>query len=198
MEDSPMTKTLYALVAMVGLTATAMFYYDAFSAPKGTIMKLKEGDPAPDFELPSQSGQSVRLSSFQKQKNVVLYFYPKDNTPGCTQEACNFRKELAQFTSRDTEVIGVSLDSIESHQKFAQKYGLNFKLLSDRDRLVAGEYGVIGSLLGLRYAKRTTFVIDKSGIIRKIFLNVSVRNHNDEVLAALRQLSDSPVKPQTN
>jgi thioredoxin-dependent peroxiredoxin len=194
MENTPMTKTLYALVAMVGLTATVMFYYDAFSSPKETTMKLKEGDPAPDFELPSQAGQRVRLSSFQHKKNVVLYFYPKDNTPGCTREACGFRNDLAQFTSKDTEVLGVSLDSVESHQKFSQKYGLNFTLLSDRDRVAASEYGVMGSFLGLKYARRTTFVIDKSGIIRKIFDKVSVSKHSEELLAALQHLPGGDVK----
>ncbi|MFI5176083.1 MAG: peroxiredoxin [Terriglobia bacterium] len=194
MENTPMTKTLYVLVAMVGITATAMFYYEACSNPKETTMKLKEGDPAPDFELPSQAGQQVRLSSFQNKKNVVLYFYPKDNTPGCTREACSFRNDLAQFASKDTEVLGVSLDSIESHQKFSQKYGLNFTLLSDRDRLATSEYGVMGSFLGLKYARRTTFVIDKSGVIRKIFDKVDVSKHSEELLAALERLSVGDVK----
>ncbi|MBZ5536678.1 MAG: peroxiredoxin [Acidobacteriia bacterium] len=151
-------------------------------------MKLKEGDPAPDFELPSQAGQLVRLSSFQNKKNVVLYFYPKDNTPGCTREACSFRNDLAQFASKDTDVLGVSLDSVESHQKFSQKYGLNFTLLSDRDRVAASEYGVVGSFLGLKYARRTTFVIDKLGIIRRIFDKVDVSKHSEELLAALQHL----------
>lgn len=194
MENTPMTKTLYVLVAMVGLTATVMFYYEAFSNPKETTMKLKEGDPAPDFELPSQAGQQIRLSSFQNKKNVVLYFYPKDNTPGCTREACSFRNDLGQFASRDTEVLGVSLDSVESHQKFSQKYGLNFTLLSDHDRVAATEYGVMGSFLGLKYARRTTFVIDKSGVIRKIFDKVNVGNHSAELLAALQNLPGRDVK----
>ncbi len=186
-----MTKTLYALVAMVGLTATVMFYYDAFSNPQEGLMKLKIGEQAPDFELPSQTGQMVRLSSFKDKKNVVLYFYPKDNTPGCTQEACGFRNDLSRFASQDTEVIGVSLDSVESHQRFAKKYGLNFTLLSDSDHAVSNEYGVLGSLLGFKYAKRTTFLIDKSGTIRNIFQNVSVGNHSAELLAAIQQLSRS-------
>lgn len=186
-----MTKTLYALVAMVGLIATVMFYYEAFSNPKGAVMKLKEGDRAPDFELPSQTGERVRLSSFQNRKNVVLYFYPKDNTPGCTKEACNFRNELAQFASEDTEVLGVSLDSVASHQKFAKRYELNFTLLSDNEQVVAPEYGVLGSLLGFKYAKRKTFLIDKSGTIRKIFSTVNVNRHYEEVLAAIHALSGS-------
>jgi thioredoxin-dependent peroxiredoxin len=194
MENTPMTKTLYILVAMVGITATAMFYYEAFSSPKETTMKLKEGDPAPDFELPSQAGQQVRLSSFLNKKNVVLYFYPKDNTPGCTREACNFRNDLAQFASKDTEVLGVSLDSVESHEKFSQKYGLNFTLLSDRERVAATEYGVMGSFLGLKYARRTTFVIDKSGIIRKIFDKVNVSQHSEQLLAAIEHLPGADVK----
>jgi peroxiredoxin Q/BCP len=190
-EQSMMTKAIYALVAMVGLIATVMFYYEAFSNPEEMNMRLKEGDRAPDFELASQTGQAVRLSSFQNRKNVVLYFYPKDNTPGCTKEACNFRNDITRFASQDTEVIGVSLDSVESHQKFVQKYGLNFTLLSDRDRTVAAEYGVLGSVLGFKFAKRTTFVIDKAGIIRKIFQNVKVNAHDDEVFAAIQALKGS-------
>ena len=151
-------------------------------------MTLKIGDPAPDFELQSQTGKTVRLSSFEHKKNVVLYFYPKDNTPSCTTEACNLQNDLAQFASRDTEVIGVSLDSVDSHRRFAQKYGLNFDLLSDKDRVVARQYGVLGSLMGLKYAKRTTFVIDKEGIVRNIFEHVSVDKHNAEVWAAIQNL----------
>jgi len=190
-EQSTITKAVYALVAMVGLIATAMFYYEAFSNPKEMNMRLKEGDRAPEFELASQTGQMVRLSSFQNKKNVVLYFYPKDNTPGCTKEACNFRNDIARFASQDTEVIGVSLDSVESHQKFVQKYGLNFTLLSDRDRTVAADYGVLGSVFGFKFAKRTTFVIDKAGVIRKIFQNVKVSAHDDEVFAAIQALKGS-------
>jgi peroxiredoxin Q/BCP len=191
MENSPMTKTLYILVAMVGVIATVLFYQDAFGGSKEEPMKLKVGDRALDFELISQTGGKVRLSNFQNKKNVVLYFYPKDNTPGCTAEACSFRDNLAQFASDGTEVIGVSLDSVESHQKFAQKYGLNFLLLSDTDHEVVKAYGVEGGLLGLKYAKRTTFLIDKTGIIRNIFLNVSVKGHSEELLAALQKLSES-------
>ncbi len=185
------TRTLYTLVALVGLTATAMFYYEAFSGSRGTAVKLKVGDHAPDFELPSQSGKMVRLSSFQHRKNVVLYFYPKDNTPGCTREACNFRNDLDRFASQDTEVIGISLDSVESHQQFAKRYGLNFTILSDGGRVAAMEYGVLGSLLGFNYAKRTTFLIDKQGIVRNIFTNVSVSGHSEELLAAIQQLPRS-------
>lgn len=191
MENSPMTKTLYLLVAMVGLIATGMFYYDAFSDTEETSMKLKEGGIAPDFELPSQTGETIRLSSYRHRKNVVLYFYPKDNTPGCIKEACRFRDGIERFASKETEVIGISLDSVESHQRFGKKYGLNFTLLSDRDRVVTSEYGVLGSLLGLKYAKRTTFLIDKSGIIRKIFQKVDVDGHDREVLAAIHALDRS-------
>jgi peroxiredoxin Q/BCP len=191
MENSPMTKTLYILVAMVGVIATVLFYHDAFAGSKEEPMKLKVGDRAPDFELPSQTGEKVQLSNFQNKKNVVLYFYPKDNTAGCTTEACSFRDNLARFASNETEVIGVSLDSVESHQKFAQQHGLNFLLLSDRDQEVVKAYGVAGGVLGFKYAKRTTFLIDKAGTIRNIFLNVSVKGHSEEVLAALQKLSEA-------
>jgi peroxiredoxin Q/BCP len=188
MENSLMNKTLYALVAMVGITATVVFYYEAFSTPEDTVIKLKEGDAAPDFELPSQTGELVRLSSFRDKKNVVLYFYPKDNTPGCTKEACNFRNDLSRFASKDTEVLGVSLDSIQSHQTFAQKYGLNFILLSDNNHVVTAQYGVVGRLLGFKFAKRTSFLIDKAGRIQKIFPNVNVSGHDAELLAAIDRL----------
>ncbi|MDD5544294.1 MAG: peroxiredoxin [Acidobacteriia bacterium] len=185
-----MTKTVYMLVALVGLTATVMFYYDACSHSEESTMRLKEGDPAPDFQLPSQTGATVRLSDFRNKKNVVLYFYPKDNTPGCTKEACNFRDDISQFASKETEVLGVSLDSVESHQRFARKYDLNFTLLSDRDREVTDTYGVMGGWLGFKFAKRTTFLIDKGGIIRKIFPGVRVSGHDAEVLAAIRGLEE--------
>lgn len=184
-----MTKTLYVLVAMVGITATAMFYYDAFSNPEDGSVRVKKGDRAPDFELPSQEGGSVRLSDFMNKKNVVLFFYPKDDTPENVEQACGFRDALPKFASADTVIIGVSTDSIESHRAFAQKFRLNFHLLSDPENSAAQQYGVVGRWLAFRYAKHSTFLIDKSGIIRQIFDHAEASKPNDELLAAIRRLN---------
>jgi peroxiredoxin Q/BCP len=145
---------------------------------------VKEGDQAPDFVLPSQDGSPARLSDLRG-RNVVLYFYPKDDTPGCTKEACSFRDDLSQFKDLKTEILGVSTDDVESHKGFQQKYGLNFTLLADPEKKVTKLYGV-KTLLGL--AERVTFVIDKEGMIRKIFPHVDVRHHSEELLQFIRQL----------
>jgi peroxiredoxin Q/BCP len=147
---------------------------------------VMEGDKAPDFVLPSQNGNPVRLSDLRG-RNVVLYFYPKDDTPGCTKEACSFRDDLSQFKDLKTEILGVSTDNVESHKGFQQKYGLNFTLLADPEKKVTKLYGV-KTLLGL--AERVTFVIDKEGVIRKIFPHVDVRHHSEELLAFVQELEN--------
>ncbi|MGC8595271.1 MAG: thioredoxin-dependent thiol peroxidase [Candidatus Kryptoniota bacterium] len=155
---------------------------------KTITKKIVEGDEAPDFNLKDDSGKDVRLSSFRGKK-VVLYFYPKDNTPGCTKEACSFRDGLNEIQKRGAIVIGISTDSIESHVKFKQKYNLNFPLLSDTDKKVVSKYGVWKekSLYGRKFMgiERTTFVIDERGRIKKIFPKVKVEGHYEEVLAEL-------------
>ena len=130
-------------------------------------MAINVGDTAPDFTLPSQSGESVTLSSFQGEKPVVLYFYPKDDTPGCTTESCTFRDSFEDFQDLGSEVIGISSDSPESHQQFAAKYQLPFTLVSDRNSTVRKAYGVPATL-GL-LPGRVTYVIDKSGTVRHRF-----------------------------
>lgn len=147
---------------------------------------LREGELAPDFELPDQSGTPVRLSSFRGRRAVVLYFYPKDDTPGCTTEACGFRDDHAALAQLDAEVLGVSFDSVASHQKFVEKYGLNFRILSDEEKEVGKRYGATG--LGALFAKRITYLIDKEGKIAKVFPKVSPAKHAAEVRAALRAL----------
>lgn len=150
--------------------------------------QLEAGDKAPDFSLPSSSGKSVKLSDL-KGKNVVLYFYPKDDTPGCTKEACTFRDNLPKFGAMDAVVLGVSKDSLDSHADFIKKYGLNFTLLSDEDLKVNNLYGtwVEKENYGKKYwgTERSTFLIGKDGKIKKIFRKVKVDGHEQEVLAAL-------------
>ena len=155
---------------------------------KGKTM-LAEGKKAPSFKLKDQNGEVISLESF-KGKNVVLYFYPKDDTSGCTAEACNFRDEFPKFKKVDAVILGVSPDSVESHKKFAAKYKLPFSLLSDEKKEVCEKYGVWQekSMYGKKYmgVVRTTFVINEKGIIKKIFPKVKVEDHNTEVMEALK------------
>ena len=148
--------------------------------------KVKTGDQAPDFEGPTSDGSRLGLKDFVGKKNVVLYFYPKDDTPGCTKEACSFRDNLQQIRKMGAEIIGVSLDSIESHRKFADKYSLPFPLISDKDKRVAKEYGVLKDT-GTS-ASRVTFIIDRKGKVAKIFPKVDVTKHTEEVVMALKEI----------
>ena len=148
---------------------------------------LKEGDKAPDFTARDQDGREVKLGDFAG-KRVVLYFYPKDDTPGCTKEACSFRDADDVFNSKGIKVLGVSTDDEKSHQKFISKFQLPFDLLADIDKKIVNDYGVWGekSMYGKKYmgTNRKTFLIDGDGTIVKIFEKVDVANHADEVLAA--------------
>jgi peroxiredoxin Q/BCP len=147
--------------------------------------KIKPGDRAPDFALPDAAGKSVRLSDFRGQKAVVLYFYPKDDTPGCTKESCTFRDQYQDFKDAGAEVIGVSSDSAESHAKFAAKYRLPFTLLADRDGSVRRQYGVPATL-GL-LPGRVTYVIDRDGVVRHVFNSqFQATQHVAEAIGALR------------
>ena len=153
---------------------------------------LEEGKPAPDFSLPSTEGKEIRLSDFKGKKHVVLYFYPKDNTPGCTKESCNFRDSIKEFADVDTAVLGVSADSLKSHDTFRKLFKLPFPLLSDENKEVIKKYGVWAekSLYGKKYMgiERTTVVIDKQGKIRKVFPKVKVDGHKEEVLEVIKAL----------
>ncbi|HKI77911.1 MAG TPA: thioredoxin-dependent thiol peroxidase [Ignavibacteriaceae bacterium] len=150
---------------------------------------IKEGNKAPAFKLKDQNGKTVSLSEYAG-KNVVLYFYPKDDTSGCTKEACSFRDQFPKFGKLNAKIIGVSKDSVESHKKFADKYNLPFTLLSDEDKKVLEKYGVWKekSMYGRKYMgiERTTVIIDDKGKIKKIFPKVKVPNHDQEVLEALK------------
>jgi thioredoxin-dependent peroxiredoxin len=149
-------------------------------APQEARMPLKEGDSAPAFEAKTDEGKTVKLSDF-KGKNVVLYFYPKDDTPGCTKQACSFRDNMSAFGKKNAVVLGVSLDDAASHTAFKKKYGLPFTLLADAGGEIAKAYGVLDGA----YADRWTFVIDPAGKIKKVFPDVKVDGHSAEVLECL-------------
>jgi peroxiredoxin Q/BCP len=151
---------------------------------------LKEGDKAPDFAVNDGEGNLVRSKDLRGKK-FVLYFYPKDDTPGCTKEACSFRDSFAKFKRRGIEVFGVSLDSEKSHQKFAAKYNLPFRLLADTERQLSDGYGTYGEkkFMGRAYMgnHRMTFLVDEKGKIKKIFAKVKPEDHAEEVLEAFKE-----------
>jgi peroxiredoxin Q/BCP len=150
------------------------------------------GKKAPAFTLPASTGGKIKLSEFADKKNVVLYFYPRDNTPGCTQEACDFRDNIARLKSAQTVVLGVSTDSVASHEKFAEKFSLPFPLLADEDHAVAEKYGVWVEKknYGKTYMgmQRATFLIGKDGKLKAVWPNVKVKGHVDEVAAKIVEL----------
>jgi peroxiredoxin Q/BCP len=145
------------------------------------------GVAAPTFNLTTNEGKQASLSDF-KGKWVVLYFYPKDFTSGCTLEARNFQRDIAKYEAAKAVILGVSVDTAESHKEFCAKEGLNFKLLSDPDGTVSNQYGSIMDYQGKKYSARNTFIIDPNGKIAKVFVKVSPGGHSDEVLAALAEL----------
>jgi peroxiredoxin Q/BCP len=150
---------------------------------------LKVGDKAPDFKLKSDKDEEVSLKDFLDNSDVVLYFYPKDNTPGCTKEACSFRDNIQPIQAKNAVVLGISPDSVKSHQNFIKKQNLNFILLSDPDNKVAEAYGTWGekSMYGKKYMGilRTTFVIGKDGKIKNVFEKVKPEGHAEEVIRVL-------------
>ncbi|MDE1855664.1 MAG: thioredoxin-dependent thiol peroxidase [Candidatus Micrarchaeota archaeon] len=155
-------------------------------------MVLAEGTTAPDFKLMGTDNKAHSLSEFRG-KRVVLYFYPKDDTPGCTKEACAFRDAMGEIRETDTEVLGVSKDNVMSHVKFTNKYNLNFMLLADMTGKVHEEYGVVGkkSMWGKSFlgTVRSTFLIDRHGKIAKVFSPVKVEGHREEVMEALKSVN---------
>ncbi|SFE31379.1 peroxiredoxin Q/BCP [Lentibacillus persicus] len=146
-------------------------------------MRAEVGKQAPDFTLKNQDGEQVSLSDYRGQ-NVVLYFYPKDMTPGCTNEACDFRDNKEKFSELNAVIIGVSPDPVESHQKFIDKHDLPFMLLADEEHKAAEDYGVWNDGI-----ERSTFIIDKDGNLQKEFRNVKVDGHVEEALGYLREAS---------
>jgi peroxiredoxin Q/BCP len=149
-----------------------------------------DGSNAPDFTLPSQEGSSVSLKDYRG-KWVVLYFYPKDQTPGCSREARNFQVDQSRYAERNAVVLGVSLDSVDSHKKFCAKEGLNFKLLADTDHRVTDAYGSLTNLGLVKFAERHTFLIDPGGKIAKSYSSVDPVRHSGDVLAELDLLQKS-------
>jgi len=170
-------KYLLGLLAITGL-----------SAAHAEEMQL--GAPAPGFSLPDQHGQVQQLSTYRG-RWVVLYFYPKDGTPGCTKEACRFRDDIAQLKALGAQVLGISLDSAESHARFAEKHGLPFPLLSDADAVVTKSYGAYRALGPLRFARRHTFIIDPEGRVAKIYRSVDLDGHSVEVIGDLKTLQQT-------
>jgi peroxiredoxin Q/BCP len=171
------------LAAFVSLFALAC----AFALAADQTPPPAAGSPAPAFSLPSQEGAQVSLDQL-KGKWVVLYFYPKDFTSGCTVEAHNFQRDLDKYTQKKAVIVGVSVDNVDSHKGFCAKEGLNFKLLADADHTVVQRYGSVMEYNGMTLAARNTFLIDPTGVIRKVYLKVNPQAHSEEVLADLDQL----------
>ena len=152
--------------------------------------EIKEGQPAPDFEMFDQYNKPHKLSDYRG-KWVVLYFYPKDDTPGCTTQACGFRDDIFKIRALNAEVVGVSVDNTESHAKFAEKHGLPFPLLSDGDAEVAKEYDSAWSLGPIKVAKRHTFIIDPDGKFAKIYRDVKPEENSNQVIQDLTNLQNN-------
>jgi thioredoxin-dependent peroxiredoxin len=153
------------------------------------MAQLKVGDKAPDFSGINQDGKKISLSDF-KGKKLILYFYPKDNTPGCTAEACNLNDNYNSWLDKGFEVVGVSADSVESHRKFREKYGLKFDLIADTDKEILQAYNAWGekNMYGKKYmgVLRTTYIIDENGIIEEIFEKVETKNHTKQILEKIK------------
>ncbi len=165
------------------MSATSLLLMGALSLAE----QVQMGDPAPDFELKDQSGQLHSIEDYRG-KWVALYFYPKDDTPGCTTEACEFRDNIFAFKNLDCQILGVSLDDEDSHKEFSEKYGLPFPLLADTSGTTADAYGVKSKYMGMSVAKRQTFLIDPEGNIAKHYEKVDPDSHSKEVLADLKAL----------
>lgn len=146
------------------------------------------GKPAPDFNLPDQNGKYHTLREYRG-KWLVLYFYPKDDTPGCTQEACAFRDDLNQISELGAQVVGVSVDDTDSHAEFAKKYHLPFPLLADKTAATADEYGALMNLWLIKFARRYTFLIDPQGNVSKVYLSVETSRHSKQIIDDLKKLA---------
>jgi peroxiredoxin Q/BCP len=187
-EDLPAMKLLIllGLLLSLGLAAWSRLSH-AGEVPKA-------GAPAPTFTLPDQDGKSHGLGDYRGQW-VVLYFYPKDDTPGCTREACSFRDDLQQLTAMGAQVVGVSVDDSDSHAEFARKYHLPFPLLADRNGEVAACYGALLDLGLLKFAKRYTFLIDPQGNVARVYLKVDTSRHSAEIIADLAAMAHRRAGP---
>lgn len=178
---------LQVVVLFVALLVTAVV---GSSLPAFAASAPAAGTIAPDFTLPSQDGSQVSLKDYRG-KWVIVYFYPKDQTPGCTIEAHNFQRDQPQYAQRNAVVVGISVDTTESHKEFCAKEGLNFKLLADTEHKVVKEYGSTMSYQGVEIAARNTFIVDPQGKIERVYTSVKPNDHSAEVLAALDELQKS-------
>jgi thioredoxin-dependent peroxiredoxin len=169
------------------LAATTALLLATGAAIRAAEQPPAEGTKAPDFTLSTQEGTTVSLKDFRG-KWVVLYFYPKDMTAGCTIEAHNFQRDLSQYDQKKTVILGVSVDNVDSHKQFCAKESLTFKLLADTDKEVTAKYGSIRQMGQMTLAARNTFLIDPKGVIRKEYIGVKPQTHSEEVLAALAEL----------
>lgn len=173
---------LLKLFFYTALLLIAIFGYRSYASASSSLVV---GGDAPDFKLNDINGKSHALSDYHGQY-LVLYFYPKDDTPGCTKEACHFRDDMVQLEKLGAKVVGVSVDSNESHEKFTKKYNLPFTLLADTDGKVADSYHALTNLYITKIAKRHTFLIDPNGKIKKIYTNVNVSNHSQQIINDLK------------
>ena len=182
-----MKRSAFILIAVVLVIAAGFVFVNVHAADQ---TQPAAGQVAPTFTLPSQDGSQIALDSFHG-KWVVLYFYPKDMTQGCTIEAHNFQRDLSKFEAANAVIVGVSVDTPDSHKQFCTKEGLTFRLLSDSDKKVTPMYGSMGNYMGMTIAKRNTFLIDPSGKITKVWVGVDPSHHSDEVLAELGTVAKS-------
>ena len=181
---SPSNTNRKALLAVIGLVVVLAGY----TLTRGADSKTPAvGATAPDFTLTSQDGTPVSLHDF-KGKWVALYFYPKDFTSGCTTEAHNFQRDLAQYQAKNAVILGVSVQDADSHKQFCAKEGLNFKLLADTNKKVSEAYGSVMNFGVAKLSARHTFLIDPNGVVRKVWTSVDVKTHSDDVLASLDEL----------
>ncbi len=188
MRNTVMSRLVSTSIVLTSIFALASIFAVAQLAVASGPIEV--GQVAPDFELPDQSGQLHSLEDYRNQW-VVLYFYPKDETPGCTTEACEFRDDIFDYKKMNTQILGVSLDDIASHQGFAEHYGLPFPILADPKGLVVEAYGVKTRMFGMTVAKRQTFLIDPNGRIVKHYESVDPDVHSAEILADLQELGAS-------
>jgi thioredoxin-dependent peroxiredoxin len=179
------SKITIALIAAVVVIGAGLLVVRGFAADETAMPQV--GQQAPNFTLNSQEGKPVSLDSFRG-KWVVLYFYPKDMTTGCTIEAHNFQRDQDKFLKENAVIVGVSVDSVDSHKQFCAKDSLNFTLLSDEDKKVVAEYGSLGNYAGFKIANRNTFLIDPQGKVVKVWTKVDPSHHSEEVLTALNQI----------
>src|ERR1700723_3216033 len=190
--DSMTNKNRRPVLLTLVTIAVATFAIFGYRAVHAADSAPAAGTTAPDFTLNSQEGTPVNLHDYHG-KLVVLYFYPKDFSSGCTVEAHNFQRDLAQYQEKGVVILGVSVDTADSHQKFCTKEGLNFKLLADTDHKVSEEYGSIMNVLGVKkLSARHTFLVNPQGMIVKEYMDVEPAKHSEEVLAALAELQKAP------